>query len=464
MPTRSTPHVPRPSGGASAPEHSAPDIDRPALAERYTAVRALTERIAAPLSPEDQQVQSMDDVSPTKWHLAHISWFFETFLLRVHADGYEEFHPDFNFLFNSYYEGVGPRHARPDRGLLTRPTLDEVIAYRGHIDEAMRTLILSHPADAFADLAPLIELGLHHEQQHQELALMDIKHVLSCNPMDPAYRRKEPVGVRDTHPLSWFDVPGGTYRIGHDGAGFAFDNEGPAHDVLIGDFALASRPVTNGEYLDFVEDGGYRRPEFWHADGWARVREEDWAAPLYWRTAGQHGHENGGMKNGAAATTPGDWNEFTFAGTCPLYHDAPVCHVSFYEAAAFAAWAGKRLPTEPEWEVAARYFGLSDVPETDANRMQAWFLRPMPAGAAPANGPAQMMGDVWEWTQSPYMPYPGFVPVEGAIGEYNGKFMVNQMVLRGASCGTPPGHARISYRNFFYPHQRWAFSGFRLAA
>lgn len=275
---------------------------------------------------------------------------------------------------------------------------------------------------------------------------MDIKHVFSCNPMGPAYRKKEPVGLRDTHTLSWFGIDGGTYDIGHGTTGFAFDNEGPTHPALVSDFEIASRPVTNGEFLDFIEDGGYRRPDFWHSDGWAVVNEEGWTAPLYWR-------ENGS----------GGWDEFTFAGICPLYHDAPVCHVSFYEAAAYAAWAGKRLPTEAEWEIAARTLGAADTPEKTANRLESGFLRPMPAGGAQPDAPLQMMGDVWEWTQSAYAPYPGFEAATGAVGEYNGKFMVNQMVLRGASCATPPGHARVSYRNFYYPHQRWAFSGFRLA-
>ena len=284
---------------------------------------------------------------------------------------------------------------------------------------------------------------------------MDIKHVLSCNPIAPAYRKKEPAGVRDTHALEWFDMPGGAYRIGHDGnaegdrndgGGFAFDNEGPAHDALVGDFSIASRAVTNAEYRAFIEDGGYTRAEFWHADGWAIVGEQDWTAPLYW-------HEN----------ADGGWDEFTFAGMCPIYPDAPVGHVSFYEAAAYAAWAGKRLPTEAEWEIAARHFGCADDSGNDANRMESGFLRPMPAGDARPGRPSQMMGDVWEWTMSAYAPYPGFAAAVGAVGEYNGKFMVNQMVLRGASCATAPGHARVSYRNFFYPHQRWAFSGFRLA-
>lgn len=427
--------------------------------DRFAEIRGQSVALAAGLSAEDQQVQSMPDVSPTKWHLAHVTWFFETFVLKPHAPGYSEFDPDFNYLFNSYYEAVGPRHARPDRGLLTRPALDRVLAYRAHVDTAISEFVAAE--DLTDEIAALLELGLHHEQQHQELILMDIKHVLSCNPLAPAYRRKEPAGVRDTHTLDWFNVPGGTYRIGHhaadaDGDGpdsaedgesaFAFDNEGPAHEALVGDFSIASRAVTNAEYREFIEDAGYARAEFWHADGWAVVREQNWTAPLYWQ-------EN----------ADGSWDEFTFAGMCPIYPDAPVGHVSFYEAAAYAAWAGKRLPTEAEWEIAARRFGCANDSGSDANRLESGFLRPMPAGAARADRPSQMMGDVWEWTQSAYAPYPGFAAAAGAVGEYNGKFMVNQMVLRGASCATPPGHARVSYRNFFYPHQRWAFSGFRLA-
>lgn len=422
-------------------------LRRNQFAERFTAIRSQTEQIAGRLSVEDQQVQSMPDVSPTKWHLAHVTWFFETFILKPCAADYEEFDPAFNYLFNSYYEAIGPRHARPDRGLLTRPSNDEVMAYRAYVDRAMQAFIETSDDTSFETTADLLELGLHHEQQHQELALMDIKHVLSCNPLAPAYRKKEPVGVRETHPLGWFDVPGGTYEIGHGGAGFAFDNEGPVHDTLVGDFSIASRAVTNAEYLAFIEDGGYRRAEFWHADGWSVVNGDGWAAPLYWQ-------ENG----------DGGWDEFTFAGMCPIYPDAPVGHVSFYEAAAYAAWAGKRLPTEPEWEIAARLFGCDTQDEQETNRLASGFLRPMPAGDADPDRPLQMMGDVWEWTQSAYAPYPGFETAAGAVGEYNGKFMVNQLVLRGASCATPPGHARISYRNFFYPHQRWAFSGFRLAA
>lgn len=446
-----------PNGAPDSVSKSVATQHRDLYLRHFTEIRGGTEQIVERLSVEDRQVQSMPDVSPTKWHLAHVTWFFETFVLKPHAAGYDEFDPAFNYLFNSYYEAVGARHARPDRGLLTRPSNDEVMAYRAHVDREVLNFIETADDASYGAAAYLLELGLHHEQQHQELALMDIKHVLSCNPLAPAFRRKEPVSVRETHPLGWFDVPGGTYEIGHrsdhradqgtdERGAFAFDNEGPAHEALVGDFSIASRAVTNAEFLEFIEDDGYRRPEFWHADGWTTVNDERWTAPLYWRQK-----DDGG------------WDEFTFAGMCPVYPDAPVGHVSFYEAAAYAAWAGKRLPTEPEWEIAARRFGCDAAEEADVNRLASGFLRPMPAGDADLDRPSQMMGDVWEWTQSAYAPYPGFAAAPGAVGEYNGKFMINQMVLRGASCATPPGHARVSYRNFFYPHQRWAFCGFRLA-
>lgn len=416
------------------------------LPEKFRDIRSMSEQLASRLTPEDQQVQSMPDVSPTKWHLAHTTWFFETFILKPHVTEYREFNPDFGYLFNSYYEAIGPRHLRAERGLLTRPSLQQVMNYRAYVDEAVGSYLKNPAVDMDGDLPGLFELGLNHEQQHQELLLMDIKHVLSCNPLAPAYRKKEPVALRTTHPLRWHSVAGGRYSIGHDGGEFSFDNEGPAHDVLVNDFAISSRAVSNGEFLEFIEDGGYERAEFWHADGWALVQAENWIAPLYWRPGDN-----------------GDWNEFTFAGICPLYHDAPVCHVSYYEASAYASWAGKRLPTEGEWEIAARTFDVGDD-EENANLLETGFLRPMPSGNDVTDKPSQMKGDVWEWTQSAYVPYPGYKAAEGAVGEYNGKFMVNQMVLRGACCATPPGHARVTYRNFFHPHQRWMFAGFRLAA
>ena len=419
-----------------------------AYTRRYRDIRTRSESLAAPLSPEDQQVQSMPDASPTKWHLGHTTWFFETFILRPHLADYRDFDPSFAYLFNSYYEAVGPRQLRAERGLITRPTLEEVRAYRAHVDAAMAEFFDAAAADTLEDLRYLLELGLHHEQQHQELILMDIKHALSRNPFGPSYRKREPAAVFATHALQWFEVPGGVHRIGHGEDGhFAFDNEQAAHDVMLGDFALASRCVTNGEYLDFIEDGGYERAEFWHADGWALINQEGWRTPLYWQPDGD-----------------GGWAEFTFGGLSTLYHDAPVCHVSFYEASAYAAWTGKRLPTEVEWEAAARHFDVANRPGAGANQMASGYLRPIPAGEADPQAPQGMLGDVWEWTESAYSPYPGFETEPGAVGEYNGKFMINQMVLRGASCATAPGHARITYRNFFYPHQRWAFAGFRLAA
>jgi ergothioneine biosynthesis protein EgtB len=377
------------------------------LTGTYYAVRAHSEALAAPLSAEDCQIQSMPDASPVKWHLAHASWFFETVILG-RWPGYKPFDPSFTYLFNSYYEAVGPRHPRPKRGLLARPTLEQVMAYRAHVDAAMAAPL------ADAALADLITLGLHHEQQHQELIQTDIKHAFFSNPLLPAYRSDKPQPHAE-QPQDRLSIPGGVSWIGHDGSGFCFDNELPRHQVLLKPFRIASRPVSNGEYRAFIADGGYRRPEFWLSDGWARVQEEGWEAPLYWLKD----------DDGSAGDTV-----FTLSGVQALEPHAPVEHVSFYEAAAYAAWAGARLPTEFEWEVAA-----------------PWFDH----------------GEVWEWTRSSYDPYPGFKPLDGTVAEYNGKFMVGQMVLRGGSNATPPGHARASYRNFFPPSARWQFSGIRLA-
>lgn len=298
----------------------------------------------------------------------------------------------------------------------------------------------------FFEAAPLIELGLHHEQQHQELALMDIKHVFSCNPLTPSYKETDTSNAKEHHNPCWYDVPGGTFVVGHTGNSFAFDNEGPAHETIVRDYSIASHPITNREFLAFIEDGGYSNSRFWLSDGWAKVQSESWVAPLYWRCA-----------------NTGSWEEFTLSGIQPVCMEAPVCHVSFYEASAYAEWAGKRLPTEYEWEIAANYYNCGTAIETSHNRLESGHLNPMPPNTLQNNAPSQMMGDVWEWTQSAYGPYPGFVAAPGAVGEYNGKFMINQITLRGASCTTPIGHARLTYRNFFYPHQRWAFSGFRLA-
>lgn len=379
----------------------------------YARVRARTEALARPLSAEDQQVQSMADVSPTKWHLAHTTWFFETFLLIPHLDGYEPFDPAFGYLFNSYYEAVGERHPRPERGLLSRPSLDEVMAWRSHVDEAMARLLAGA---AGAGLAELLELGLNHEEQHQELILADIKHVLSVNPLAPAYDEAGPAPRALGGGCEWLDFPGGLVEIGHAGAGFAFDNEGPRHKVWLEPYRLADRLVTNGEWAAFIDDGGYERAEFWLSDGWALSQAEGWRAPLYWRGE------------------PGGWREFTLAGEHALQADAPVCHVSLYEADAFARWAGKRLPTEAEWEAAS-----SDP------RLK------------------QMFDEVWQWTASPYVAYPRYRPARGALGEYNGKFMSGQMVLRGSAAITPPGHSRPTYRNFYPPSARWCMGGVRLA-
>ncbi len=377
---------------------------------RFLAVRDLSEQLAAPLSAEDQTVQSMPDASPTKWHLAHTTWFFETFVLRQHAPGYRLFDPAYEYLFNSYYEAVGPRHPRPQRGLITRPGVEEIMAYRRHVTGAMTELLVRGAANV---VAALVELGLHHEQQHQELTLMDAKHMLSLNPLRPAYRQAAHAVVADVAPLDWIHSQGGLVEIGHEGDSFAFDNEGPRHRTWLDPFALASRPTNCGEYLAFIEDGGYRRPEFWLSAGWDCVGQRGWEAPLYWE-----------MKDGR-------WHVFTLSGLRALQPSEPVCHVSAFEAAAFAKWAGRRLPREAEWEKAAPSL--------------------------------QGTGEVWEWTASPYVAYPGYREPPGAIGEYNGKFMANQLVLRGGSSATPAGHVRTTYRNFFPPDARWMFGGIRLA-
>jgi len=402
---------------------------------RFLAIRAFSETLAAPLSPEDQTIQSMPDVSPTKWHLAHTTWFFETFALKPFVAGYRAFDPAYHYLFNSYYEAEGPRHPRPQRGLLSRPGVEEILAYRRHVTGAMAEA-LDRPEATNTPLASIVELGLHHEQQHQELLLMDIKHVLSINPLRPAYRADLPRGDGKAPPLAWLPVEGGLVEIGHQGGGFAFDNEGPRHRVWLEPFRLASRLSTCGEYAAFIDDGGYRRPEFWLSAGWAIVQERDWQAPLYWE------------KRDDA------WHVFTLGGLRAMNADEPVCHVSFYEAAAFAKWAGKRLPREAEWERAAVLVAI------DGNTAERGALHPR---AAVGTGLTQMFGDVWEWTASPYVAYPGFREPAGAIGEYNGKFMSNQMVLRGGCAVTPPDHMRATYRNFFPSDARWMFGGIRLA-
>jgi ergothioneine biosynthesis protein EgtB len=407
------------------------------LSDRYQKVRQLSEQICQPLAIEDYGIQSMPDVSPPKWHLAHTTWFFETFLLVPNLPHYQVFHPLFSYLFNSYYEAVGNRHPRSQRGLLSRPTVAEVYQYRAFVDDAMQTLLTTHPLDEA--LESLILLGLHHEQQHQELLLTDIKHILALNPLRPAYRSDLPIPSQQsiTTKEQWLDYPGGLSAIGYEGKSFAFDNESPNHPVYLQDYYLASRLVTNGEYLEFIQAGGYRNPEYWLAEGWAIIQQEGWQAPLYWEQI------------------DGNWWVMTLAGLRPLNEYEPVCHVSFYEADAYAQWKGQRLPTEAEWEISA-----NQVP-INGNFLESGWLHPIPAGDS--TRPDQLFGDVWEWTQSAYLPYPGFKAAPGAVGEYNGKFMCNQMVLRGGSCVTPPHHIRSTYRNFFPASTRWQFSGIRLA-
>lgn len=407
--------------------HAAPIIDA------YRAVRARSRALAAPLSAEDACVQSMPDASPAKWHLAHTSWFFERFVLAARIPGYRVFHERFEYLFNSYYFTVGEMHLRPRRGLITRPSLAVVLDYRAHVDAAVADLLTHEQGDP--ELEFLVTLGMHHEQQHQELMLTDIKHMLAQNPLLPAYvERPAPVGD-DAAPMRWIRGHAGLVEIGHAGGGFAFDNETPRHRVLLGEHALASRLVTNAEYQEFIDAGGYADPVLWLSDGWSTVVAEGWQRPLYWQEDLAQ--------------------EFTLTGLAPIQPDAPVTHLSYYEADAFARWAGARLPTEFEWEAAA----AGQRPDGNFAGTGAYHPRP----AAQAEGLQQMFGDAWEWTASPYAPYRGFSPLAGSLGEYNGKFMCSQMVLRGGSCATPAGHVRPSYRNFFYPGQRWQFSGLRLA-
>ncbi|RYE03576.1 MAG: ergothioneine biosynthesis protein EgtB [Sphingomonadales bacterium] len=404
-----------------------------ALAESFARTRSLSVELAAPLSDADATVQSMDDASPAKWHLAHTTWFFETFILRDHVPGYALHDARFPFLFNSYYEAEGARHARPARGMLSRPSLDEVLAYRRAVDAA----VLSALPDISPQVAALVTLGINHEQQHQELLLTDILHHFSVNPLEPALWEGAPkVPVAMPGPIGWIAGQAGVVEIGDAGEGFAFDCETPRHPVLLAPHALADRTVTNGEWAAFIADGGYRTSAHWLSDGWAWVQANGIEAPLYWK-----------QERGA-------WTRFGLDGRRPLDPAAPVTHVSFYEADAYAAWAGARLPTEFEWEAAAAGHDPLGGNQLDA----AGAVEPRPSPGGPA-----FFGDVWEWTRSAYLPYPGFKRAEGAVGEYNGKFMSGQCILRGGSCATPRGHLRAGYRNFFYPHQRWQFTGVRLA-
>jgi ergothioneine biosynthesis protein EgtB len=411
-------------------------IDHGVLLSGYQSVRQATEQLAEHLSAEDQNLQSMPEASPIKWHRAHTSWFFEAFLLKPHSAGYAEFDEHYTYLFNSYYNGIGRQFPRPSRGLISRPTINQVRDYRVHVDQAMTDLIRNMDHDRLQTLAPLILLGLNHEQQHQELMVTDLKHAFSKNPIAPAWTDL-PVPTGTASSLTWHRVEGGLIELGSDQDRFCFDNETPRHQVFVADFELASRPASCAEYLEFMADDGYSRSELWLADGWDWIGRKNISAPLYWHLADNH------------------WSLYTLGGDREIDPDEPICHISFHEAFAFANWAGARLPTEAEWELASADVSLSGH-FADTGR-----LHPISPSCAP--GLQQMFGDIWEWTASSYAPYPGFKPAAGAVGEYNGKFMANQMVLRGGSCATPPGHVRPGYRNFFYPVDRWQFSGVRLA-
>ena len=411
-------------------------LDRDAWRRRFLDLRQATADLCQPLAAEDYVIQAIPEASPAKWHLAHTTWFFEHFLLRVYAAGYREFHPRFGFLFNSYYETIGTFFPRQQRGLLSRPTVDEVYRYRDYVDNALADLIDNLKPNLWPEFRARLELGLHHEQQHQELLLTDLLSLFALNPLRPAYCPDTAAvagTVADEAPLCWLESPAGIREIGHSGAGFAFDNENPRHRVYLDDFRVGSRLATNGEYLAFMADRGYARPELWLSDGWRTCKEKNWNAPLYWEKI------------------DAQWWQMTLAGMLPIDDSAPVCHVSYFEADAYARWAGKRLPTEAEWETAAERYPAR------GNLREAGNLRPVAAADS------QFYGDVWEWTQSAYTAYPGYQPPVGALGEYNGKFMVSQQVLRGGSCATPQSHMRASYRNFFYPPDRWQFSGLRLA-
>ena len=401
----------------------------------YGMARARSLALVQGLSPEDMGLQSMEDASPAKWHLAHTSWFFEQFILKKFEADYTSPDDRLAFLFNSYYVKIGPRHTRSNRGLISRPDVDAVLTYRAHVDTAMQTLLTEDRPDA-VEIRKLATLGCHHEMQHQELLITDLLHALSHNPLLPSYRRPVPTPVTKAAPLGWIDHAGGLVEIGHDGDGFAYDCEGPRHKVYLRPFRLASRLVNNGDWANFMQAGGYENAEYWLYDGWTTREREGWDAPLYWWQQ------------------DGQWWSYTLHGPQPVDLNAPVVHVSYYEAAAFARWSGKRLPTEAEWEVVARDYPIR------GNFLGDGTCRP----TAP-NDPAdpQFWGDVWEWTQSPFTPYPGFRTPKGAVGEYNGKFMCNQFVLRGGSCATPIAQMRPSYRTFFYPHQRWQMLGTRLA-
>ncbi len=411
-----------------------PENLQASLLDDLMRVRATTVSLCDPLEPEDCVVQSAPETSPAKWHLAHTTWFFETFVLAPYCKGYKPFHEAFSFLFNSYYESVGSFYPRSDRGLLTRPSFSAVLEYRQHVDAGLAELLADSAHKSRADITARSTLGLHHEQQHQELLLTDIKHLFWCNPLRPVYRERAPEPARAAPAAKWTASPAGVYETGHAGQGFSFDNELPRHRSYVEAFSIASRPVTNGEFLEFIEDGAYSKPTLWLSDGWQAIQKRGWTAPLYWERK------------------EGKWRQFTLSGMRDIHPAEPVCHVSYYEADAYARWAGKRLPTETEWEIAA--------PDStdEGNFLDEGRLHPQPCSQA-----ASFFGDTWEWTASSYSAYPGYAPTAGALGEYNGKFMANQYVLRGGSCVTSRSHVRRTYRNFFYPHERWQFKGVRLA-
>lgn len=411
------------------------------IRSRYEEVRRFSEELCAPLVTEDFVGQSMMEASPIKWHLAHTSWFFETFILKKHSPEYQSAIPQYAYLFNSYYNAAGPMHCRDRRGVISRPTVSETYEYRRHIDREILALLDQCPhEEALADITSLLVLGLHHEQQHQELMLTDLKHLFFQNPLFPAYQERVVPPAPEPAPPGWIEYDESMHLIGHDSVGFAYDNEGPRHRRFIEPFALADRLVTNGEFLEFMEDGGYTRPELWLSLGWQTVTSQEWKSPLYW------------IKN------DGEWHSFTLQGLRRLDPNEPVCHASFYEADAYARWAGAWLPNEAQWEVAA-----ADADPANGNFVEDGILRPAGARPEPNGFPRQLFGDVWEWTSSSYRPYPGYRAVDGALGEYNGKFMANQMVLRGGSCATSRNHIRRTYRNFFPPDKQWQFSGIRLA-
>ncbi|NIP39824.1 MAG: ergothioneine biosynthesis protein EgtB [Candidatus Dadabacteria bacterium] len=416
-------------------------FNRDTLFDQFTEVRKFSEHISSPLCTEDYVIQSMPDVSPTKWHLAHTSWFFEAFVLEKFDRKYESLHPQYNYLFNSYYTLVGERHSRPKRGLISRPTVDEVYKYRDYVNKKIEGFFSKSSEKEFQKYGPVIEIGVHHERQHQELMLTDIKHVFSENPLRPIYLEAPGNGKNVKNPKhNWVSFPEGLYEIGHTDDSFCYDNETPSHKRFLNAFSLSSRLVTNKEYIEFIEDGGYSRPELWLSNGIYTAEDNGWQAPLYWEKEG------------------GKWHHFTLSGFKELDPNEPVCHVSFYEADAFARWSGARLPTEAEWEIAS-----ADL-EIEGNFVENAAYHPVPLnGSSNRGGLSQMHGDVWEWTSSPYVCYPGYKTLPGALGEYNGKFMSNQMVLRGGSCATSITHIRNTYRNFFPPDSRWQFMGIRLA-